>query len=90
MVEKQNKLNSLLDKGSGDLERLENAIKQGNEALLDLQYQYEMLAEKKRKLLREIDSLLDKKEKYENKIEAAENIYGKYLETIKKGIDNEI
>ena len=90
MAAKQNKLDSLLDKSNDELQQLKNAIEQGNEALLDLQYQYELLAEKKRKLLREIDDLLGKKEKYENKIEAAENIYGKYLDAIKKGKDDEI
>ena len=58
--------------------------------MLDLQYQYDLLAEKKRRLLREIDELIDKKGKYENKIEVAENTYGKYLEAIKKGLDNEV
>ena len=88
MAKKQNKLNSLLDSNS-ELVQLKSAIEQGNEALLDLQYQYDLLAEKKRRLLREIDELVDKKNKYENKIEAAENIYGKYLEAIKKGKSNE-
>jgi len=93
MAEKQNKLNSLLDndKSSDDsLDQLKKAIEQGNEALLDLQYEYELLADKKRRILREIDELISKKRRYENKMEAAENIYGKYLETIKKGLDNEV
>ena len=89
---KQNRLNKLLDKDSYNdrgLEQLKKAIEQGNEALLDLQYEYEMLAEKKRNLLREIDELEDKKERYENKMEAAENLYGRYLEAIKEGKENE-
>lgn len=92
MAEKQNKLNSLLDndKSSDDsLDQLKKAIEQGNEALLDLQYEYELLIEKKRRLLREIDSLISKKERYENKMEAAENLYGKYLEAIKEGKEND-
>lgn len=92
MVAKQNRLNKLLDKDSYNdrgLEQLKKAIEQGNEALLDLQYEYEMLAEKKRNLLREIDELEDKKERYENKMEAAENLYGRYLEAIKEGKENE-
>ena len=90
MAEKQNKLNSLLDKSNNELKQLEDAIKQGNEALLDLQYQYELLADKKRRLLREIDDLLGKKENYENKIEAAESLYGEYLSEIKKGRSDEV
>ena len=92
MAEKQNKLNSLLDndKSSDDsLDQLKKAIEQGNEALLDLQYEYELLIEKKRRLLREIDSLISKKERYKNKMEAAENLYGKYLEAIKEGKEND-
>ena len=92
MVAKQNRLNKLLDKDSYNdrgLEQLKKAIEQGNEALLDLQYEYEMLAEKKRNLLREIDELEEKKERYENKMEAAENLYGRYLEAIKEGKENE-
>lgn len=90
MAQRNNTLNSLFDKSNDELAQLKAAIKQGNEALLDLQYQYELLAEKKRRLLREIDELIDKKGKYENKIEVAENTYGKYLEAIKKGLDNEV
>lgn len=90
MAEKQDKLSSLLDKNNDELKQLENAIKQGNEALLDLQYQYELLADKKRRLLREIDDLLGKKENYENKIEAAESLYGKYLSAIKEGRSNDV
>lgn len=92
MAAKQNRLNKLLDKDSYNdrgLEQLKKAIEQGNEALLDLQYEYEMLAEKKRNLLREIDDLEGKKERYENKMEVAENLYGKYLEAIKEGKKNE-
>lgn len=90
MAEKHDKLSSLLDKNNDDLKQLEDAIKQGNEALLDLQYQYELLADKKRRLLREIDDLLGKKENYENKIEAAESLYGKYLSAIKEGRSNDV
>ncbi len=90
MAQRNNTLNSLFDKSNDELAQLKDAIKQGNEALLDLQYQYDLLAEKKRRLLREIDELIDKKGKYENKIEVAENTYGKYLEAIKKGLDNEV
>lgn len=90
MAEKQDKLSSLLDKNNDELKQLEDAIKQGNEALLDLQYQYELLADKKRRLLREIDDLLGKKENYENKIEAAESLYGKYLSAIKEGRSNDV
>ena len=93
MTEKQNRLENLLkNNGSSEnsLEQLKKAIEQGNEALLDLQYEYELLADKKRRILREIDELISKKRRYENKMEAAENIYGKYLETIKKGLDDEV
>lgn len=90
MAQRNNTLNSLFDKSNDELAQLKDAIKQGNEALLGLQYQYDLLAEKKRRLLREIDELIDKKGKYENKIEVAENTYGKYLEAIKKGLDNEV
>ena len=92
MTEKQNRLENLLkNNGSSEnsLEQLKKAIEQGNEALLDLQYEYELLAEKKRSLLREIDELIGKKERYKNKMEAAENLYGKYLAAIKEGKEND-
>ena len=52
MAQRNNTLNSLFDKSNDELAQLKDAIKQGNEALLDLQYQYDLLAEKKRRLLR--------------------------------------
>ena len=79
-------LKSLLKKTE---EQLSSAMEQGNKALLTLQDEYNELAEKKRKLLLEIDELTAKKERLENKTELAENLYGKYIEAIRKGKENE-
>lgn len=79
-------LKSLLKKTQ---DQLSSAVEQGNQALLDLQDEYNELAEKKRKLLLEIDELTAKKERLESKTEMAENLYGKYIEAIKKGKEYE-
>lgn len=70
-------------------DQLSMAVEQGNQALLSLQDEYNELAEKKRKLLLEIDELASKKERLENKTEIAENLYSKYLDAIRKGKENE-
>lgn len=79
-------LRSLLKKTQS---QLSSAVEQGNQALLDLQDEYNELAEKKRKLLLEIDELTSKKKRLEDKTELAENLYGKYIEAIRKGKENE-
>ena len=79
-------LKSLLKKTQ---DQLSSAMEQGNQALLDLQDEYNELAEKKRKLLLEIDELNIKRERLKNKTEMAENLYGKYIEAIRKGKENE-
>lgn len=101
-AERRNNLNRLLDPADGRAEladlksilkntqdQLSSVVEQGNQALLDLQDEYEELAEKKRKLLLEIDELTAKKERLANKTEMAENLYGKYIEAIRKGKENE-
>lgn len=97
-AEQRNNLNSLLKPADDRTEladlksllkrtqdQLSSAVEQGNQALLDLQDEYNELAEKKRKLLLEIDELTAKKERLESKTEIAENLYGKYIDAIKKG-----
>lgn len=68
--------------------QIDRASKEGNDALLSLQMEYEELAEKKRQLLREIEKLEKKRDELKSKTEVAENIYGEYLNEIrtKKGI----
>lgn len=101
-AERRNNLNRLLDPADDRTEladlksilkntqdQLSSVVEQGNQALLDLQDEYEELAEKKRKLLLEIDELTAKKERLANKTEMAENLYGKYIEAIRKGKENE-
>ena len=68
--------------------QIDRASKEGNDALLRLQMEYEELAEKKRQLLREIEKLEKKRDELKSKTEVAENIYGEYLNEIrtKKGI----
>lgn len=91
------KLSSLLGKEEelGDLRSLlaktrkeiDEASEQGNEALLNLQLEYEELAKKKRDLLREIERLEEKRDNIKKKLRVAENLYGQYLDEIraKKG-----
>lgn len=69
--------------------QIDDAVEQGNEALLDLQNDFEKLAEKKRELLRDIEALNEKYTKLEKKVGYVENTYGKYLKEIKEGIKNE-
>lgn len=91
---KSQKLNSLLDPKKNELAELQkllkatqnqidDAVEQGNNALLSLSDEFEELAEKKRQLLRDIESLEDRLEKMKDKLNYAENTYGKYLATIK-------
>lgn len=92
---KSQKLNNLLDPKKNELAELQrllkatqnqidNAVEQGNNALLSLSDEFEELAEKKRQLLRDIDDLEERYEKLKNKLNYAENTYGKYLATIKE------
>lgn len=69
--------------------QLDEATEQGNNALLDLQAEFEELAERKRELMRDIDELETKYEKLRSKMSAAENLYGDYLSAIKKGRNQE-
>ena len=89
------KLNSLLEPKKNELAELQrllrttqsqidNAVEQGNNALLSLSDQYEELAEKKRNLLREVEDLEDRLSQIKDKLNYAENTYGKYLATIKE------
>lgn len=91
---KSQKLNSLLKPKKSELselqqllkktqEQIDNAVEQGNDALLSLSDEFEELAEKKRKLLRDIDELEERYSKLKDKLNYAENTYGKYLATIK-------
>ena len=92
---KSQKLNSLLEPKKNELAELQrllkatqnqidNAVEQGNNALLSLSDEFEELAEKKRQLLRDIDDLQERYEKLKDKLNYAENTYGKYLATIKE------
>lgn len=89
------KLNSLLEPKKDELAELkkllkttssqiDDAVEQGNNALLSLNDEYKELAEKKRDLLREIEKLEEKLGELKDKMSYAENTYGKYLEAIKK------
>lgn len=92
---KSQKLNSLLEPKKNELSELQkllretqkqidSAVEQGNDALLSLSDEFEELAEKKRKLLRDIDDLEDRYKNLRDKLSYAENTYGKYLATIKE------
>ena len=65
--------------------QIDDSVDQGNNALLDLQQEYDELAERKRELLREIEQLTNKRDEIKSKMSAAENIYGQYLEAIRAG-----
>lgn len=64
---------------------IDDASESGNEALLNLQLEYEELAEKKRELLREIEKLENQRDGLHDKLRAAENTYGQYLKQIRAG-----
>ena len=92
---KSQKLNSLLEPKKNELAELQrllkatqnqidDAVEQGNNALLSLSDEFEELAEKKRGLLREVEDLEDRLKKIKDKLNYAENTYGKYLEAIKE------
>lgn len=92
---KSQRLNSLLEPKKNELAELQrllkttqsqidNAVEQGNNALLSLSDEFEELAEKKRQLLRDIDDLEVRYNKLKDKLSYAENTYGKYLATIKE------
>lgn len=89
------KLNSLLEPKKNELAELQsllkatknqidNAVEQGNNALLSLSDEYEELAEKKRNLLREVEDLETRLGEIKDKLNYAENTYGKYLKAIKE------
>lgn len=63
--------------------QIDDSVEQGNNALLDLQREYDELAERKRELLREIEQLTNKRDEIKSKMSAAENIYGQYLDAIR-------
>lgn len=65
--------------------QIDDSVEQGNTALLDLQQEYDELAERKRELLREIERLETKRDELKSKMSAAENIYGEYLDAIRTG-----
>ena len=92
---KSRKLNSLLEPKKNELAELQRllrttktqidtAVEQGNNALLSLSDEFEELAEKKRQLLRELEGLEDRLKNMKDKLNYAENTYGKYLATIKE------
>ena len=98
---KSQKLNSLLEPKKNELAELQrllkatqsqidDAVEQGNDALLSLSEEFEELAEKKRQLLRDIDDLEQRHDKLQDKLNYAENTYGKYLAKIKENRDNEL
>ena len=65
--------------------QIDDSVEQGNNALLDLQQEYDELAERKRELLREIERLTNKRDEIKLKMNAAENTYGQYLDAIRVG-----
>lgn len=65
--------------------QIDDSVEQGNSALLDLQREYDELAERKRELLREIERLTNKRDEIKLKMNAAENTYGQYLDAIRVG-----
>ena len=65
--------------------QIDDSVEQGNNALLDLQREYDELAERKRELLREIERLTNKRDEIKLKRNAAENTYGQYLDAIRVG-----
>ena len=65
--------------------QIDDSVEQGNSALLDLQRDYDELAERKRELLREIERLTNKRDEIKLKMNAAENTYGQYLDAIRVG-----
>ena len=92
---KSQKLNNLLEPKKNELAELQrllkatqnqidDAVEQGNNALLSLSDEFEELAEKKRGLLREVEDLEDRLREIKDKLNYAENTYGKYLATIKE------
>lgn len=92
---KSQKLNSLLEPKKNELAELQrllkatqnqidDAVEQGNNALLSLSDEFEELAEKKRGLLREVEDLENRLKDIKDKLNYAENTYGKYLATIKE------
>lgn len=92
---KSQKLNSLLEPKKNELAELQrllkatqtqidDAVEQGNNALLSLNDEFEELAEKKRQLLRDIEGLEERLKNMKDKLNYAENTYGKYLATIKE------
>lgn len=98
---KSQKLNSLLEPKKNELAELQrllkatqnqidDAVEQGNNALLSLNDEFEELAEKKRQLLRDIEGLEERLNEMKDKINYTENTYGKYLNTIRKERENEV
>lgn len=81
---KKNELSGLQRLLKDTQKQIDDAVEQGNNALLDLQDEFEELAEKKRELLREIEKLEEQFEHLTKKVKYAENTYGGYLEAIKE------
>lgn len=65
--------------------QIDDSVEQGNNALLDLQAEYDELVERRNDLLREIEMLTNRRNEIESKMNAAENIYGGYLDAIRAG-----
>ena len=65
--------------------QIEGSVEQGNNALLDLQTEYDELVERRNDLLREIETLTNRRDEIKSKMNAAENIYGQYLDAIRAG-----
>lgn len=87
LLGKEDELSDLRSLLAKTRREIDSASEQGNEALLNLQLEYEELAEKKRNLLREIEKLEEKRDNTKDKLRAAESLYGQYLDEIraKKG-----
>lgn len=70
-------------------EQIDQTVESGNTALLELQREFDELAEQKRELLREIEQLTQKRDEIKEKMDVAENLYGKYLNAIRTGENGE-
>lgn len=65
--------------------QIDDSVEQGNNALLNLQTEYDELVERRNDLLREIETLTNRRDEIKSKMNAAENIYGQYLDAIRAG-----
>lgn len=90
LVGENKELSSLRQLLKDTKKQIDDATETGNQSLLELQLQYDELAEKYRSLLREVERLERRCDELKGKTEAAETLYGKYLKQIKDGIGGDV